>query len=72
MGAFVLIRIKAGFVRFILIGVLFFSAFSLITKGLYGLDYIGEVPVGVSIGVFILIMAIIVLVITKRLPKFRR
>lgn len=72
VGAFLLIRIKAGFVRFILIGVLFFSAFSLITKGLYGLDYIGEVPGGVFIGVFILIMTIVVLGIMGRLPKFRR
>ena len=72
VGAFLLIRIRAGFVRFILIGILFFSAFSLITKGLYGLDYIGEVPGGVSIGVFILIMTIIVLGITGRLPKLRR
>jgi len=72
VGAFLLIRIRAGFVRFILIGILFFSAFSLITKGLYGLDYIGEVPGGVSIGVFLLIMTIIVLGITGRLPKLRR
>ncbi len=72
VGALLLIRIKAGFVRFVLIGVLFFSAFSLITKGLYGLGYIGEVPGEVSIGAFIVIMTIVVLGITGRLPKFRR
>lgn len=69
VGAFVLIRIKAAFVRFILIGILFFSAFSLITKGLYGLGYIGEVPGEVYIGAFILIMTIVVLGITGRLPS---
>jgi len=71
-GAFLLIKIKAGFVRFILIGVLFFSAFSLLTKGFYGLGIIGEVPGGVSIGVFILIMAIVTLGILGKLPKLRR
>jgi len=71
-GAFLLIRIKAGFVRFILIGVLFFSAFSLLTKGLNGLGYIGEIPGGVSIGVFILIMTIVILAILGKLPKFKR
>ena len=72
VGAFLLIRIKARFVRVLLIGVLFFSAFSLVTKGLYGLGYIGEVPGVISVAVFIFIMTIIVLHIMGRLPRLRR
>jgi len=71
-GAFLLIRVKAGFVRFLLIGVLFFSAFSLITRGLHGLGYIGEVPGAVSVGVLILIVTVVVLGIMGRLPRLRR
>jgi len=71
-GAFVLIRVRASFVRYILIGVLFFSAFSLVTKGLYGLGYIGQVPGIVSIGVFALIMALVILGIFGKLPRLRR
>ena len=72
VGAHLLIRVKASFVRYILIGILFFTSFSLITKGLSNLGYIGDVPVGVTMGVFALIMTIVVLGITGRLPKFRR
>jgi uncharacterized membrane protein YfcA len=72
VGSMLLIRIKAAFVRFILIGLLFFSAFSLLTKGLYNLDVIGEVPIAVVLGVLGIDAAIIILAIFGKLPKLRR
>jgi len=70
VGALLLIRVKATFVRFILIGLLFFSAFSLVTKGLYSFGIIGETPIAVTLTVLILDMAIVVLAIFGKLPKF--
>jgi predicted tellurium resistance membrane protein TerC len=67
-----LIRVKAAFVRFILIGLLFFSAFSLLTKGLYNLDVMGEVPIAIVLGVLGIDAAIIILAIFGKLPKLRR
>jgi len=68
-GAHLLIKIKAGFVRFILIGLLFFTSFALITKGLYKLDVIGEVPIAVNGGVFLVIIIAVVLAIMGKLPN---
>ncbi|MFC1994573.1 sulfite exporter TauE/SafE family protein [Chloroflexota bacterium] len=72
VGAHVLIRIKAGFVRLILIGILFFTSFALVTRGLKDLGYIGGIPGGVFIGVFVAIMAAVVLSILGKLPKLKR
>jgi len=71
-GSMLLIRVKAAFVRFILIGLLFFSAFSLITKGLYGFGIMGEVPIAVTLTILILDAVIVVLAILGRLPKLNR
>ena len=68
-GAHLLIKIKAGFVRFILIGLLFFTSFALITKGLYKLDVIDEVPIVVNGVVFLAIIVCVVLAITGKLPN---
>jgi uncharacterized membrane protein YfcA len=72
VGAHLLIRIKSGFVRIILIGILFYSAFSLLVKGLNGLGWIGAAPPAVSIGVFILIMGFVLLSIMGKTPKFNK
>jgi len=71
-GSMLLIRVKAAFVRFILIGLLFFSAYSLITKGLYGFGIIGETPIAVTLAILILDTVIVVLAILGRLPKLNR
>lgn len=68
-GAYLLIRIKAGFVRFILIGLLFFTSFALITKGLNKLDVIGEIPIWLNGTVFLLIALGVVLAVMGKLPN---
>lgn len=68
-GSFLLIRIKAGFVRYILIGILFFTGFSLVTKGLNKLDVIGETPIAVSGAVFALLAVGVALAIMGKFPN---
>ena len=72
MGSMLLIRVKATFVRFILIGLLFFSAFSLVAKGLSGFGVIGEIPIAVTLAVLIIDVVIVTLAIVGKLPKFNR
>jgi uncharacterized membrane protein YfcA len=55
LGALILIRVKAGFVRYLLIGFMFFACFGLLTKGLYMLGLIGEIPLWVNGVVFLVI-----------------
>ncbi len=71
IGAHILIKVKAKFVRFILIGVMFFSSFGLITRGLEILGYIPAIPGAVYIAVLLIIMAGIVLVLMGKFPKLR-
>lgn len=68
-GAYLLIRIKAGFVRNILIGLLFFTSFALITKGLNKFGVMGEVPFAVNGAVFMVIVAGVALAIMGKLPN---
>ena len=56
LGALILIRVKAGFVRFLLIGFMFFACFGLLTKGLGMLGVIGAVPLWVNGAVFLAIL----------------
>jgi hypothetical protein len=44
MGSLILIRVKAGFVRFLLIGFMLLSAFALLKRGLTMLGVIGNLP----------------------------
>ena len=53
LGALILIRVKAGFVRFLLIGFMFFACFGLLTKGLGMLGVIGAVPIWLNGLVFV-------------------
>ncbi len=69
VGSLLLIRVKATFVRFLLIGLLFFSAFSLITKGLYDFGVMGELPVAVFLTILALDAAAVFLAIIGKLPK---
>ncbi len=68
LGALILIRVKAGFVRFLLIGFMFFACFGLLTKGLGMLGVIGAVPVWLNIMVFLIIFA----AVTRSIIKFTR
>jgi len=71
LGSLLLIRVKASFVRFILIGILFFSGFSLVTKGLVNFGVMSELPIAVFLTVLVLDVAVVVLAVTGRLPKLK-
>jgi len=71
VGAQILIRVRAGSIRLILIGILLFSSFGLITKGLITLEYVSRVPGTVYIVVLLLIMAGVALALTDKFPSFR-
>ena len=71
IGAHILIKVKVKFVRFILIGVMSFSSFGLITKGLKTLGYIPAIPGVVYIAVLLIIMAGIALALMDKFPKLR-
>jgi hypothetical protein len=64
-GALILIRVKAGFVRYLLIGFMFFACFGLLTKGLNMLGVIGKVPIWVNGAVFVIIFAAVIYTIFK-------
>ncbi len=65
VGALLLIRIKAGFVRLILIGIMIFTSFGLVTKALNMLGVIGTIPFAVNAAVFITIMLGVVISIWR-------
>jgi hypothetical protein len=66
LGALILIKVKAGFVRYLLIGFMFFACFGLLTKGLNMLGFIGEVPLWVTGVIFIVIFAVVIRSIFKQ------
>jgi uncharacterized membrane protein YfcA len=67
LGALILIRIKAGFVRYLLIGFMFFACFGLLAKGLFLLKVLREeVPLWVTGVVFVLIFAVTIRSILKQ------
>ncbi len=71
IGAQILIRVRAGSVRLILIGILLFSSFGLITKGLKTLGYLPAIPGAAYIAVLLIIMAGVALGLTGKFPKLR-
>jgi uncharacterized membrane protein YfcA len=68
LGALILIRVKAGFVRYLLIGFMFFACFGLLTKALNMLGVIAPLPAWVNGMVFLLIFG----VVTRAIVKFTR
>jgi len=68
LGALILIRVKAGFVRYLLIGFMFFACFGLLTKGLNMLGLLGTVPMSINGLVFVIIFASV----TYSIIKFTR
>lgn len=71
IGAHVLIRVRAASIRFILIGIMIFSSFGLVTKGLVSLRYIPSLPGAAHVVTLLIIMAGVVLAIIGKFPKFR-
>ena len=68
VGAYVLMKVKAGFIRIILIGVMFFTSYGLVTKGLTKLNVIGEPPLAVTGAVLLACVSYIVYALMKRKP----
>jgi len=71
IGAHILIKVKAKFVRFILIGIMSFSSFGLITRGLKTLGYIPAIPGALYIAVLLIIMAGVAIALMGKFPKLR-
>jgi uncharacterized membrane protein YfcA len=71
-GSMLLIKVKAAFVRFILIGLLFFSAFSLITKGLTNFGVMKQLPIAVFLTILGLDALFVFLAIIGKLPSLKR
>lgn len=69
LGSLVLIRVKAGFVRYLLIGFMFFSCFGLFTKGLTMLGIIGTVPIWMTGIVFVTIFSVVIRSILKHIKS---
>jgi uncharacterized protein len=65
LGAIVLIRVKAGFVRYLLIGFMIFSCWGLVTRGLSGLGYIQSVPNWMTGVVFVVIFTWVIFNVVK-------
>ena len=65
LGALILIRVKAGFVRYLLIGFMFFACFGLLTKGLSMLGVIPPIPIWITGVVFVSIFGSVIYVIVK-------
>lgn len=72
VGAYLLLRIKAGFIRIILIGVMFFTAYGLVSKGLNMLGVIGPAPTWLTITVFGILVVLAILALMGRLPGFKK
>jgi len=69
LGAEVLIRAKPKAIRYILIGIMFYTSFGLVADALTKLGYISRVSGIVYAVVLLLVMAVTVLAILDRLPK---
>ena len=66
LGALILIRIQAGFVRYLLIGFMFFACFGLLTKGLKMLGVMGDVPLWVNGLVFVGIFTAVIRTVIRQ------
>ena len=71
IGAHILVRIKVNIVRLILIGIMIFTSFTLVTRGLEMVGLIGAIPPLVQVIVFTLTMAGIFTVIFLQHAKKR-
>jgi uncharacterized membrane protein YfcA len=58
LGSLAFVKAKVTVVRFILIGIMVFTSFGLITEGLAKLNFIPKVPGYISLAVFLIVMVI--------------
>jgi uncharacterized membrane protein YfcA len=72
VGSYVLARIKVHAVRFILIGIMIFTSFGLITKGLEVLGIIGSIPPIVQVLIFIFPIAGVIIAVFMSARKERK
>ena len=68
VGAQVLIHIKSGSIRLILIGIMVYSSFGLVTKGLFTLGVTPEVSGWLQIAVLLLVLGGVVAALFGRFP----
>lgn len=69
IGSFALARIKVKVVRLILIGIMFFTSFGLITKGMNVLGVMPEIPAIVQILVFTVVFSVVIIVVVQNSRK---
>ncbi len=72
VGAYVLLKIKAGFIRFLLIGVMFFTSYGLVTKGLNKLGVIAPPPNWLTFAIMGVITLTVVLILVGVLPGYKQ
>ena len=58
LGALVLVKAKVTVVRFILIGIMVFTSFGLVTDGLAKLSLMARVPGQISLAIFLIVMVL--------------
>ena len=71
VGARILIVLKSGPLRFMLIGVLLFSGFGLVGKGLVSMGYMPDVSETFYVGAFVVVAAGVVLAMTGKIPTLK-
>ena len=72
LGALALVKVKVLVVRFILIGIMIFTSFGLITDGLTKLNAIPKIPGQISLAVFLGVMALDALLLFQHQRKEAR
>ena len=72
LGAFALVKAKVTIIRYILIGIMLFSSFVLITDGFARLGLMARVPGEISLAVFLVIMVVDIVVIVRMQKKSQR
>jgi len=60
VGSYALAKLNVSIVRILLIGIMFFTSFGLITKGMTLVNLIGEVPDIVHVVLFLIILIIVI------------
>jgi uncharacterized membrane protein YfcA len=58
LGALVFVKVKVMVIRFILIGIMIYTSFQLITDGLAKFNVIPRIPSRISLAIFLIIMVI--------------
>lgn len=71
LGAQVLINVRSESIRYILIGIMAYTSFGLVTNGLLKMQLMGEVPGLVNVLVLIAIMAMVIVAILQQETKRR-